>query len=89
MKAIICTAYGSPDVLQVSDIAKPAPKDDEVLIRIMASSVTAADGMMRMGSPYIGRLFMGIIKPKYPIPGTGLAGIIEAVGEQVQRFKVG
>jgi len=89
MKAIVCTAYGSPDVLQITDIEKPVPKDDEILIRIMASSVTAADGMMRMGSPYIGRLFLGLLKPKYPISGTGLAGIVESAGSQVQRFKTG
>ena len=53
MKAILCTAYGSAEVLQVTNIVKPAPKENEVLIRIMASSVTAADGMMREGNPIL------------------------------------
>ncbi|MFK7855872.1 MAG: NAD(P)-dependent alcohol dehydrogenase, partial [Granulosicoccus sp.] len=89
MKAIVSTAYGSPEVLQVSDIEKPTPKNNEVLIRVIASSVTAADGMMREGNPYYGRLFLGIFKPKYPISGTGLAGVVESVGSQVERFNIG
>lgn len=89
MKAIVCTAYGSPDVLHVSDIDKPEPKEGEILIRIVASSITTADSMMRTGTPYFGRLFLGLLKPKYPVSGTGLAGVVESVGSQVQRFKVG
>ncbi len=89
MKAIVCTRYGSPDVLQLEEVEKPAPKRNEVLIKVYAASVTAADGMMRKGSPFYARLFIGLWRPKHPIPGTGFAGEIEAVGKDVQRFKQG
>jgi NADPH:quinone reductase-like Zn-dependent oxidoreductase len=89
MKAIVCTKYGSPDVLQLQEVEKPIPKDNEVLIKVFAASVTAADGMMRKGSPYIGRLFIGLRKPKNPIPGTGFAGVIEAIGKDVKLFNKG
>ncbi|MFK7809314.1 MAG: NAD(P)-dependent alcohol dehydrogenase [Saprospiraceae bacterium] len=89
MKAIICTNYGSPDVLQLQEIKRPKPKDDEVLVRIYASSITTAETMMRTGYPLIGRLFTGLTKPKNAIPGTGFAGKIEAVGSNVKTFKKG
>lgn len=89
MKAIISTGYGSPEVLELREMAIPSPEKNEVLIRIKASAVTRADGMIRTGTPYIGRMFLGFFKPKKPIPGTGIAGIIEAVGSEVTRFKVG
>jgi NADPH:quinone reductase-like Zn-dependent oxidoreductase len=89
MKAIVCTKYGSPDVLELREIEKPTPKDNEVLIRVYASSVTAADGMMREGTPFYGRLFLGVMKPNHPITGTGFAGVIEAVGKEVELLKEG
>ena len=89
MKTIITTKYGSPDVLKVTEAVKPIPKEDEILIKIEASSVTAADSMMRKGEPYYGRLFIGLTKPKNPVPGTGFAGTIEAIGKEVKNFKVG
>ncbi|MFT6356782.1 MAG: NADPH:quinone reductase-like Zn-dependent oxidoreductase [Saprospiraceae bacterium] len=89
MKAIICTKYGSPEVLQLREVEKPTPKDKEVLIKIRVTSVTAADGMMRKGAPYIGRLFLGLTKPKHPITGTGFAGEIVAIGKEVTLFKKG
>jgi len=89
MKAIICTKYGSPDVLQLQEVKKPEPKQDEVRIRIVAASVTTAETMMRKGIPYIGRLFIGLTKPKNRIPGTGFAGVVESVGKNVTRFKEG
>ena len=89
MKTIITTKYGSPDVLKVAESVKPIPKEDEILIKIKASSVTAADSMMRKGKPYYGRLFIGLTKPKNPVPGTGFAGIIEAIGKGVKSFKIG
>lgn len=89
MKAIITTGYGSPDVLQLKEVVKPEPKDNEVLIKVYAASVSTAEGMMRTGKPYIGRLFTGISKPKNSIPGTGFAGIIESIGKSVKLFKKG
>ena len=89
MKVIKCTKYGSPDVLRITEIEKPVPQQDEVLIKIHAASVTAADMMMRKGSPYIGRLFIGLKKPKHDIVGTGFAGEVEAVGKNVTQFKIG
>ena len=89
MKTIITTKYGSPDVLKVIEAVKPIPKEDEILIKIKASSVTAADSMMRKGKPYYGRLFIGLTKPKNPVPGTGFAGIIESIGKEVKSFKIG
>ncbi len=89
MKAIVATAYGSPDVLQLQEVAKPTPKANEVLVRINATTVTAAHGMMRQGAPLYGRLFIGLTRPKVAIPGTELAGVVEAVGEAVKHFKPG
>lgn len=89
MRAIVCTKYGSPDVLQLREVEKPTPGDNEVLIKIHAASVTAADTMMRRGTPFYGRLFIGLMKPNKPIPGTGFAGVIEAAGKAVKLFKNG
>ena len=90
MKAITATGYGSPEVFQFTSTAtRPEPKRDEVLVKVMVSSATTADTMMRTGKPYIGRLFTGVTKPKYAIPGTGFAGIVEEVGSEVTSFKVG
>lgn len=89
MKAIVCTKYGSPDFLQLQNVDKPIPKDNEVLIKVNATIVTAADSMMRRADPFISRFFLGFLKPKNPIIGTGLAGEIEAIGPAVKLFKVG
>ncbi len=89
MKAILTTGYGSPEVFRVDNVAKPTAKPNEILVRVHASSVTKADTMMRTGKPYIGRLMLGITKPKNPIWGTGFAGVVEAVGLGITRFKVG
>lgn len=89
MKAAIMRAYGTPDVLSVEKINTPTPSDHEVLIKILSSTVTRADTMMMTGKPYIGRLFLGLSKPKNPIPGTGYAGVVEAVGKEVEGFFVG
>lgn len=89
MKAIVATGYGSPEVLKLQEVAKPLPKDNEVLVKVHAASATTADGMMRTGTPYFGRLFTGLRKPKHPIPGTGFAGTIEAIGKNVTTFKPG
>lgn len=89
MKAIITTGYGSTEVFRVDNIEKPIAKSGELLIRIHASSVTKADTMMRTGKPYIGRLMLGLTKPKNLIWGTGFAGIVESVGSDVTNFKIG
>ena len=89
MKAIITTAYGSPEIFKVDNVAKPTAKPNEILVRIHASSVTKADTMMRTGKPYIGRLMLGLTRPKNPIWGTGFAGVVEAVGAEVTQFTAG
>ncbi|MEL6592043.1 MAG: alcohol dehydrogenase catalytic domain-containing protein, partial [Bacteroidota bacterium] len=89
MKAIIQSQYGGPEVLSLQEVNKPQPGPKEVLIKVVASSITTADSMMMTGKPYIGRLLLGIAKPKYPIPGTGFAGVIEAVGAEVSRYQIG
>ena len=95
MKAIVFTEFGPPDVLHLEEVEKPTPKEDEVLVKVHASSVTSGDCRMR-SSPVSDRVmaFMfgfnfGVTTPKYPIPGTDLAGEIEAVGVNVKRFKEG
>jgi len=88
MKAIICTRYGPPEVLQLAEVEKPVPKDNEVQIRVYATTVSPADCAFRKGKPIIGRFFAGLLKPKY-IPGDDLAGEIESVGKDVKAFKKG
>lgn len=89
MKAIIADQYGGPEVLKIKTIEQPTPKSNEVLIKIKATSITRASIMMREGKPYFGRLFLGFPKPKVKTPGTDLAGVVEAVGSEVNNFKVG
>ncbi|WP_237332450.1 NAD(P)-dependent alcohol dehydrogenase [Zobellia amurskyensis] len=89
MRAIITTKYGSPNVLQLQYVQKPKPKSNEILVKIKAASVTRADTMMRKGTPWLGRLFIGLTKPKYPISGTGFSGVVKAVGKDVTKFEVG
>ena len=94
MKAIICTAYGSPDVLKLQEVEKPHPKDDQVLIRVHATSVTRADCELRrfdfpgwVALPI--RLWLGILKPRVRILGQEFAGEVEAVGKDVASFVPG
>ena len=89
MQAIVCTKYGTPDVLQLQEIEKPAPKDNEVLIKVRAATATTAGLTGRKGEPYIGRLFTGLTKPQKNILGFELAGEIEAIGKHVKLFKTG
>lgn len=89
MKAVTCTKYGSPDVLKIAEFAQPSPKANEVLVKIHASAATTADTMLRKGTPFYARFFLGLNKPKKPIIGTGFAGEIIAVGSTVTAFKIG
>jgi NADPH:quinone reductase-like Zn-dependent oxidoreductase len=89
MKAIICTNYGPPDVLQLEELPKPAPRDDEVLIRVYVTTVTATDCAFRNGKPFITRFYTGLKRPKNPILGTEFAGEVEAVGKGVKSFSKG
>ncbi|OHD53352.1 MAG: Zn-dependent oxidoreductase [Spirochaetes bacterium GWF1_51_8] len=89
MKAVICTKYGSPEVLQIREIEKPVPKDNEVLIKIRGAVVGATDPVFRQGKPVISRLFTGLTRPGNPVFGDALAGDIEAAGKSVTQFKQG
>lgn len=89
MKAIVCTRYGGPDVLEFQHVPKPEPKDNEVLIKNYASTVTTSGAFMRRGEPRFARLFTGLRRPNVAIPGTDLAGIVEAIGKDVSKFSVG
>lgn len=94
MRAVICTKYGSPEVLQIQEVSKPMPKDSQILVRIVATAVNSGDvrvrsldvkGFMKL----IMRLVLGILKPRKPILGTVFSGVVETVGDNVSKFRVG
>ncbi len=89
MKAIVYEKYGSPDVLQLKEVDKPVPKDNEVLVKVFTSTVTATDCVFRRGEPFFSRLFTGLTKPKNKILGSEFAGEIETVGKKVKLYKAG
>ena len=90
MQAMVQHKYGSPDVLQLEEMPKPIPKDNQVLVRVQAASVNALDWHLLRADPFFVR-FMGdgFLKPKQKILGADIAGRIEAVGKDVQEFKPG
>jgi NADPH:quinone reductase-like Zn-dependent oxidoreductase len=94
MKAVICERYGPPKVLTIREVEKPAPKDDEVLVKIRATTVTSGDFRTRSldvpaGFGLVSRLALGLFRPRQPVLGSELAGDVEAVGRNVTRFKAG
>lgn len=89
MKAIIYTKYGSPDVLQLKEVEKPIPQDNEVLIKVHATTVNRTDCATVRAKPFFMRIVTGLFKPKKQIPGTEFAGEIEAVGKSISSLKVG
>jgi NADPH:quinone reductase-like Zn-dependent oxidoreductase len=89
MKAVVHDRYGPPEVLRVEEVARPVPKDDEVLVRVRATTVTRTDVHMRWARPFIWRFFLGLRRPKARVLGLELAGEVEAVGPVVTQFSPG
>jgi NADPH:quinone reductase-like Zn-dependent oxidoreductase len=89
MKAVVTDKYGSPEVLQLRDVAIPTPKDNEVLIKIYAVSLNAADWHVLGADPFLVRLMFGLRKPKITILGADVAGAVKAVGKNVKQIKPG
>lgn len=89
MKAIVYTQYGTPDQFHLEEVKKPSPRDGEVLVKIMASSINSWDADMLKGNAFIVRLIGGFFKPRHKILGADIAGIVESVGAKVKEFKMG
>jgi NADPH:quinone reductase-like Zn-dependent oxidoreductase len=89
MQAIVHTEYGPPDVLQLKEVEKPTPKDDEALVQVHAAAINAGNMFMVSGKPFIARMSSGLLRPKYLNPGSDVAGRVEAVGKKVTAFKPG
>ena len=89
MKAIVYHKYGSPDVLNLEEVNKPTPKDDEVLVKVHAAAANPADWHLMRATPFIARLMAGLLKPKYRILGSDISGQVEAVGDNVKQFQPG
>ncbi len=89
MRAIVNDRYGSPDVMKLGDVDKPEPKDDQVLVRVRATSVNAFDWHMLRGKPYLARASEGLRRPKTHVLGVDAAGVVEAVGKDVTELKFG
>ncbi len=89
MKASIYINYGDPSVLEIKKTEKPTPRHNELLIKVIATTVNRTDCAMLTAKPFIMRLFLGLIKPKKQILGTDFAGVVERIGKDITRFKVG
>ncbi|MCM3691382.1 NAD(P)-dependent alcohol dehydrogenase [Neobacillus niacini] len=89
MKAIVYKKYGPPDVLEVTEVEKPIPNDNQVLVKVHAASVNFGNLVLLKGEPFLARFAFGILKPKYSIPGGDMAGTVEAVGKNITQFQPG
>ena len=89
MRAVVYDRYGPPEVLRLEEVERPVPKDDEILIKVHAAAVNRTDTGLRSAEYFISRFVTGLLRPRLKIPGTELAGIIEAVGPAVTQFEVG
>ncbi|MFW9927264.1 MAG: alcohol dehydrogenase catalytic domain-containing protein, partial [Candidatus Thorarchaeota archaeon] len=89
MKAIACTRYGPPEVLELQEMETPIPKADEVLVNVHAASLNAGDLKIMRGDSFILRLMNGFRKPKHKVLGDDIAGKVEAVGENIKQFQPG
>jgi NADPH:quinone reductase-like Zn-dependent oxidoreductase len=89
MKAFIYEKYGPPETLRMGEVDKPAPNADEVLVKVLAVSVNAADWHVLRGEPLFSRTTLGLLRPKHQLLGVDIAGQVEAVGSGVTRFKPG
>ena len=89
MKAIVCNKYGSPDVLELKEIEKPMPLDNQVLIKVHSASLNFSNLVLLKGKPFLARFAFGLLRPKYTIPGGDIAGVVEAVGKDVKQFQPG
>ena len=89
MRAVVCDRYGPPEVLRLEEVDRPAPADDEVLVRVRATTVNRSDCGRRSAKPFFSRLFSGLRRPRQRIPGMEFAGEVEAVGAAVTEFEVG
>lgn len=89
MNAMVYHTYGSPDVLNLEEVQKPVPQDDQVLVKVIAASAAAGDWHLLRAKPFLIRFMSGLLRPKYNILGAALAGRVEVVGQNVQGFKPG
>jgi NADPH:quinone reductase-like Zn-dependent oxidoreductase len=89
MKAVLYHHYGSPDVLRLEEVPSPEPKSEEVLVKIVAASVNAADWHLLRADPFLARLASGLFKPKNKILGADIAGVVEAVGPNASQYRIG
>jgi NADPH:quinone reductase-like Zn-dependent oxidoreductase len=89
MRAVVHDRYGPPEVLRIADVPSPAPKPNEVLVRVHATTVTRSDCGFRAADPFFSRVFTGLRRPKQPIAGMELAGVVEETGDEVAEFAVG
>ena len=89
MRAVVHDRYGPPDVLRLEEVERPVPKDDEVLVRVHATTVTRTDCGLRKAEPFFSRFFTGLRRPRRRITGTEVAGVVEAIGATVTEFEAG